>query len=206
MASAELGQRLTIAAAAGNKDAVDKLILKEMVDVNACDADGVTALSAAARAGKLKLIQHLLEISNPNLNATDTGGLTALDHAVEQGHDDIAEYMTLDTSLVPFARGLLPAIKRADLKVVHELIEHQDARIKADVNIKDSRGNPALHLAVRSESVEIVKVLLADPGLKINQLDRYSQTALDASIERDLHEIEVCIKKAGGKLGQDVDY
>merc|ERR1712080_279421 len=100
--------------------------------------DGLTALMAAARAGRLKVVQRLLEIASPDLNAVDGEGRTALDHAAEAQREEVVNYMTLSTDLVPFGRGLLPAISRCDVQVVRDILTCTDERLRRDANQRDA--------------------------------------------------------------------
>uniref|UniRef100_A0A7S0A134 Uncharacterized protein n=1 Tax=Pyrodinium bahamense TaxID=73915 RepID=A0A7S0A134_9DINO len=197
--------QLALAAAAGNIGRVEQLVLKDGVDVNEQDDEGVTALMAAARAGQLKVVSRLLELRQPTLNATDAAGRTALDYAVEAGQEDVVSYMTRDTTLLPFARGLLPAIQRADVEVVQELLSATDERLRVDVNQCDARGAPALHCAVRVGSEAVLRALLGQPGLRVNAKDRYLRTALDAAYAQGHQELAFLLRSEGGRSGDDVE-
>merc|ERR1712224_394764 len=144
---------------------------------------------AAARAGQLKVIKRVLEISKPSLNLTDREGRTALDHAHDACKEEVVEYMMLDTSLLPFARGLLPAIARRDAKVVDELLSTPNGQLRADVNVRDARGASALHCAVRAGSEDVLRMLVDQQGVKVNVRDRYGRTPLDTAYERDMQDI-----------------
>mmetsp|Transcript_57655 Transcript_57655/g.160698 ORF Transcript_57655/g.160698 Transcript_57655/m.160698 type:complete len:211 (+) Transcript_57655:57-689(+) len=194
--------KLALVAAAGNVARLEQLVLRDGVDVDARDEDGLTPLMAAARAGQLHVLQRLIEIGSPALNAVDRTGRTPLDYAVEAGHDEIVEYMTLDTSLLPFARGLLPAIARGDDAVVQELFSAVQS-MRPSVNCRDERGAPALHCAVKAGKPEVVSMLLQQPGIKVNARDRYGRTAFDAAREKGLDELVHLLKGRGGCAGDD---
>eukprot|EP00435_Cladocopium_sp_Y103_P021477 s927_g5.t1 len=101
-------EKLLTAAAAGNVAQLERLVIRELADVETKDDEGRTPLMCAARAGHLKVIQRLLELKpQMSLNSSDQLGQTALDHAVVQ-------YMLADVSLLNFRRGLLPAVQSGD--------------------------------------------------------------------------------------------
>ncbi|CAK0847845.1 unnamed protein product, partial [Prorocentrum cordatum] len=144
--------RLGVAAAAGNLERLERLLATVGVDVDEPDEDGLTPLMAAARAGHLKAIHRLMRRS-PRVDAADGLGRTALDHAVENGHADVVAFMTADTG---------------DAAVVEELLTAADERLRADVNVRDPRGAPALHVAVRAGHAGVLSQLLQRPDLRAN--------------------------------------
>mmetsp|Transcript_66814 Transcript_66814/g.169432 ORF Transcript_66814/g.169432 Transcript_66814/m.169432 type:complete len:208 (+) Transcript_66814:72-695(+) len=198
-------ERASLVAAAGNVKRLEELLCKEGIDVNQADEDGITPLMAAARAGKLKVVQRLLEISSPQLNAADPEGRTALDHALDAHQQDVVDFMLADTSLLPFARGLLPALARGDAAAARSLLTSSDARLRGDPNQRDPRGQPALHYVVKSGSLEILAVLLDQAGLKVNARDRYLRTALDLAREAGRDELVGLLKAKGAKAGDDIE-
>merc|ERR1712226_1601860 len=107
----------------------------------------------------------------------------------------MGNFMTLDTSLLPFQRGLLPAVARGDEKAVKAILEEPDERMRADANLRDSRGAPLLHKAVRVGSQGIVKLLMRQPGLKVNARDRYLKTAVDIARENENNAIALILKE-----------
>ena len=176
------------------------------------DDDGQTALIAAARAGRLKVIQRLLELrSGIVLNAMDASGRTALDHAVENGHEEVVSFMTADVSLLNFSRGIMPAVHRGDGKVMKDILEAalpadgQAWPSWADVNMRDSRGAPLLHAAVKSKLPGLLADLLRQPGLEINHQDRYGRTAMDIAVSSGQEEMAFLLKKKGGKSSDDLE-
>merc|ERR1719263_95732 len=197
--------RLCIAAAAGNVAKVEALILKEGANVEERDEEGLTPMMTAARAGKLKVIQRLLEISQPDLNAFDKGGRTALDHAEEAQQYEVVTYMTLTPDLVPFGHGLLPAIANGRVAVVQELVASTDERLHLDVNVRDSRGASALHLAVRAGNEAVLEALLRQPAIRVNPRDRYGRTPLDATAQKNAEGLTHLLRSHGGKASDELN-
>ncbi|XP_041346697.1 ankyrin repeat, SAM and basic leucine zipper domain-containing protein 1-like [Gigantopelta aegis] len=94
-----LRKRLDIkeeAAKTGNTEVV-KLLLKENVDVNVQDEEGVTALMIASENGHTQVVDLLLK-ANVDVNVQDEEGVTALMIASENGHTQVVEsYEPRDT-------------------------------------------------------------------------------------------------------------
>ncbi|CAE7588920.1 ANKRD52 [Symbiodinium necroappetens] len=208
----DASQKLIFAAAAGNLEQVERLILKEFADVEAKDGDGQTALIAAARAGRLKVVQRLLELrAGIALNAMDASGRTALDHAVENGHKEVVAFMTADVSLLNFSQGLMPAIQRGDEKSMSLILkaamptDGQPWPSWADVNMRDVRGQPLLHAGVKSKRPGLLSELLRQPGLEVNSQDRYGRTALDLAVANGEEEMAFLLQKKGAQSSDDLE-
>lgn len=197
--------KLALAAAAGNILQVERLLLQEGVDVDERDEDGLTPMMAAAAAGQLKVVQRLLELKSPSLSAVDPTGRTALDHAVEAEQEEVVNYMTLDLTLLPFSRGLLPAVVRGDLEVVKEILSATDERLKSSVNIRDQRSAPLLHCAVKAGHEALIAELLRHPELDLQAQDRYGRTALDAAEDQAKEEIAFLLRAKGCRPSAEID-
>src|SRR5215467_11372723 len=90
MIAAVTESRVADAAMKGDKEAVRALV-KQAVDVNAAQGDGMTALHWAARKGDLEMIQTLLYAGANVKAATRLGGYTALFMAAEGGQSQIID-------------------------------------------------------------------------------------------------------------------
>lgn len=114
-----------------------------VVDVNAQDRDGYTALHYASINGHLKVVQCLLSVQSShglNVNLTDNQNRTALHRAIEHNRSAVA----------------------------HELIL-KAANI--DINIQNNHGWTALHYASYQENRGLCSMLL-NHGANISLKDR----------------------------------
>ena len=51
-----------------------------------------------------------------------------------------------------------------------------------DVNSKNGKGRSALHYAAHEGNVGVIKLLLANPQLDVNSIDKYGFTALHGAL------------------------
>src|SRR5215475_6391215 len=90
MAAAVTDSRVADAAMKGDKEAVRALV-KQAVDVNAAQGDGMTALHWAAKKGDLEIAQMLLYAGANVKASTRLGSYTALFMAAEGGYAQVID-------------------------------------------------------------------------------------------------------------------
>jgi hypothetical protein len=78
-------------------------LIQAGADINAREADGMTALMIAAFHGHLEAVRSLIE-AGADLSFEDSYGFTALDNAESQGHKAVARYL-MDRGAVRSGRG-----------------------------------------------------------------------------------------------------
>ncbi|MEO8679542.1 MAG: ankyrin repeat domain-containing protein [Vicinamibacterales bacterium] len=147
------------AAMAGDKDAV-KALLKQAVDVNAAQGDGMTALHWAAMNGDTELAQMLL-FAGANVRATTRiGAYTPLFLASQQGHGPIVAALIKAGSEVKAVNGngttaLMVAAASGEVDAVKALVDGG-----ADVNAKDPvRGQTPLMYAAAANRAGVIEFL-----------------------------------------------
>lgn len=188
-------EALIVAAQGGRLDMVKELI-ERGVNVNEQLLNGKTALIAAAQSGHLDLVQLFLD-RGANINVTyevrrpDSEIVTALTSAIQYRHDEIA-LLLLEHGADPF-QGLVTAVKVNNLNMVKLFIERG-----SDINENDLRGLTPLLIATQHNNIEMADFLLtnnADPY----RMDENGRTALEFAREKQFHEIEQLLIKAGTK-------
>ncbi len=150
-----------------DKDGV-RALLKQAVDVNAAQGDGMTALHWAAMNGDTELAQ-LLVYAGANVKATTRlGGYTPLAMASKSGNSAVVEVL-LKAGADPKGAaldGLTPLMMAAwsgDVSSVKLLIEHG-----ADVNAMESEhGQTPLAFAAAFNRADAIQELLAH-GADVN--------------------------------------
>ena len=162
-----------VADAAQAKDAATvKRLLKEGVDVNAAQGDGMTALHWAAMNGDAELAQMLL-YAGANVSArTRIGGFTPLHMASQIGHASVVAPLLAASAPVSAitTTGVTPLMLAAasgSTDAVRMLIENH----AAPNAIESANGQTAMMFAAARDRVEVVTLLLAN-GADVNMASR----------------------------------
>ncbi len=166
--------RVADAAMQGDKAAVRALV-KQGVDVNVAQGDGMTALHWAAYKDDLDTAQ-LLIYAGANVSAvTRINGMTALFWAAQNGNAQIIEALikagaNVNAKLNTGATPLMYAARGGNADAVKSLVDHG-----ADVNAKETaRGETALMYAAANNRAAAIRVLMqarANPSIASNVFD-----------------------------------
>ena len=146
-------------AAEKSERAIVRTLLKQRADVNAPQADGMTALHWAAHKDDLETAKLLLK-ADADAKATNRYGVTALSMACVNGNTELVELL-LERGADPNAslRGgetvLMTAARTGKAGPVKALLSR-----RADVNAKEKRGQTALMWAAADGHAEVVELLL----------------------------------------------
>lgn len=190
-----------IAGIAGNVRLLQ--LLSEGADVNESDRHGFTAFMEAAAYGNVEALRFLYEngaqvnLGRKTMEAQERlgkGGATALMDAAEHGHVDALKVLLEDMGADVKARDNMGrnALLHALLKCKHSKVEVITRLLLdhgADVNVRGEKGKTPLILAVEKEHVGLVKMLLEQEHIEINDTDREGKTALLWAVELGLEEI-----------------
>jgi ankyrin repeat protein len=134
-------------------------LLKQHADVNAPQADGMTALHWAAYLDDLETAKALAA-AKVNVNATNQYGVTPLSLACQNGNSAMVELLLAqgadpNTTLRGGETVLMTAARTGKSGPVKALLKHG-----ADVNAKERRGQTALMWAAADGHAEVVELLI----------------------------------------------
>lgn len=149
---------LATAAEKSDRTAI-RALLKRHADVNAPQADGMTALHWAAYFDDLETAKLLVE-AKANVSATNRYGVTPLSLACQNGDGAIVELLLEhgadpNTTLRGGETALMTAARTGKPGAVKALIAKG-----ADVNAKERRGQTALMWAAAEGNTEAVELLI----------------------------------------------
>ena len=150
------------------------------VDVNCKESfEELTPLMMATK-GPLDIFELLLTDPRIDVNSADSEGMTALSHASNDSNVEAVKLLLEDQRVDVNNRSGLNALHVAafpetDIKVMKMLLAHP----RVDVNCKIGNGRTVLHVAAFTNSVEKVKLILAEPRFtSANALDEDECTAV----------------------------
>ena len=186
-------------------DAVRALLAKG-ADVNAPQADGMTALHWAARAGDVPLTALLLGAGANVKSVTRVGAHTPLHVASEQGNAPVVAAL-LKAGADPRAltatgvTALHLAAMAGSASAIASLVSQG-----ANVNAREPEwGQTPLMLAAAQGRSEAVKALLqrgADPAISAKVVDLLARAAEDQKAKQRRNQVLAQIRKQQGAEGQ----
>jgi len=171
----------------GNPQILELILEKALPEwVNQKRAGGLTALHDAVKKGDVDVVKKLLE-HKADPGQADDQGETVLDYAIE-----LRELQIIELILAKATPELVNQKKSHGFTVLHDAVENGDLDVvkklldyKADPEIKNKKGNTALHFAVMSEDPKILELILEISTARLlNQKRVGSSTALHDAVEK----------------------
>ncbi|MCH9644544.1 MAG: ankyrin repeat domain-containing protein [Gammaproteobacteria bacterium] len=174
------------AAKNGHDQVVDWVLSRGLVDVDAVDDDGNTALMVATKENKEDVSTLLLQRYSANKDICNSDGQNFFALALEFFSDTylrwlIAESMVdVDDTFHDGTRPIHRAAISGKMAVINLLIE-----LDGDLSVQDGAGNTALHHAVLSGKSYIIRRLLdaAPADFDVFAKNNAAKTALDLALE-----------------------
>ena len=164
------------------------------IDINAI----TRSINKACKSSYMEIFKILLNHPNLDINATENGWMTHLHFACISGNVKAVELLCQHRYIFVNAQdmdGHTPLIKVCFQKPSNDenAIDFNERLIKIlkilfkhpiDVNVKDSKGNTALHYACEGGTLDVVKFLLVLPSINVNMLNSTGESPMDIARTR----------------------
>lgn len=193
---------LADAAERDDAEAVRELLVAggESFDVNAAQADGMTALHWAAYHDEAALAKAMLA-AGADANASNRYGVTPLSLACTNGSEDVVKLLleggaNVADSLPGGESPLMTASRTGRLAAVESLILHG-----AQIDAREHRGQTALMWAAAEGHVDVVDALL-DAGADCRLVLRSGFTALLFAVREGRQEAALRLIGAGADVNE----
>lgn len=140
-------------------------------DVNMADEQGITTLYSAASGGHAEDVRTLLATPGIDVNKADIWGQTPLHRAAMNGHTEIVR-MLLAAPGIDIEKACqvrqMNLLQFAALAGLTDMVQ-QEFRNGTDVNKADKWGRTPLCGAAMNGHAEVVRLLLAAPGIDMEK-------------------------------------
>ncbi|KAM7484111.1 hypothetical protein LguiA_000120 [Lonicera macranthoides] len=192
----EMMNRAVHAAARGGNLEILRELLRKCSDVLVYrDAQGSTLLHTASGRGQIEVVKELLATYDI-IKSTNNQGNTALHVAAYRGYLGVVEVLIsaspLSTSLtnnygdtflhMAVAGFRSPGFRRVDRQIdlMKQLVFGKFVNMEDVINVKNSDGRTALHMAVvENIHSDLVELLMTARGINLNIRDNNGMTPLD---------------------------
>jgi ankyrin repeat protein len=176
----------------GHEAIVDRLLEEKKTEVNIAGKQSITPLIAAVQHGAINIVKLLLRRSDININKK-LAGVTPLLIAIRLQHTDIArdlincDAVDLNAQAPDKATALLMASQYGMVDIVQLLLDKKDAI--ADINHCDRNGYTAVMHAIKSNHLEIVRLLVVATGIKLHAQKARHDSPIAVAVEHNRLEI-----------------
>ena len=181
---------LYIAAEKGHTEVVKLLLAASGINVNLQRRDKVTPLYVAADMGYLEVVKLLLAAPGINVNPVAPDGATPLMMATQKGDEQMVDLLlaapgiNIDIQAPDGVTVLYIAAQNNFPGIVEQLI-----RWGADANLASSEGTTPLYLAAHYGYLEVARILLQAPGIRVNPVADKRFTPLGAAVQQGHKDI-----------------
>jgi len=190
-------------AADGNLDAVEHMLARGEIEVNAADYDKRTPLHLAVCNGHLAVVRCLIEKYGADIQVRDRFSNTPVDDALREKHVQIVTY--LGSLGVEFQTGgdvaplLCQAAADNDTHTLRMFVEY----VGANPNVSDYDRRTPLHLAASEGHLSVVQLLANLPTIDLSPTDRLGFTPLDDAMRHKFSDVRDFLISRGASMGSE---
>ncbi len=174
----------------GHTDIVELLLKQPNIDVNLAQKEGAPPLYLAATRGHVEIVRLLLGARGINVNLAQSKGVTPLFIAAQKGYEEVVKLLLavrgigVDVQMSDGATALYVAVHLGFAGIVKQLV-----RAGADANLPLATGMTPLSNVAGSGNIEMLKILLQAPGIRVNQATYAGMVPLSIAAQRGHKEI-----------------
>jgi ankyrin repeat protein len=198
---------------AGHKD-IFQLLLEKGASANTMTSAGIAALILAIQNDQSESVRLLLE-KGADVESKDSDGNPALFSAIEKSPDMVklllekgASANIISINTIMWTGSMSPMLPRGTPALIVAILYDQKESVRlllekgADVESKDSDGNPAL-ISALEKSPDMVKLLL-EKGASANTMTSTGIAALILAIQNDQSEsVRLLLEKGADTSSKD---
>lgn len=177
-----------------NIDLLRELLKNSNVDINHKCKNGEDSLYKMVKLGFTAGVTELLKRADLTINQRCKWGRSALCTAVTRKKSKIFDALLADPhTLVDLRDDKLrtPLMLACGNQTSHKYIRKLISKGKADVNLKDTDGNTAAHIAIKSGNLKALKIILESDGALPNIVNNNGLTPLMLAVKgKCLNEVK----------------
>ena len=182
----------------GHREVVRLLLSSPRIEVNKVNYEGKSALILACEERRSDVVELLLRCPRTDIDIYDDNETSALQLAQTKNLSDIASLFSERGRLTrqghtccsqSVNKGLQIEAQKGDAEMTKKFLECSDV----DINFGYQSGKTPLYIASTEGHPQVVKVLLADPRINVNQMVDGENALIAAGIQGQLQVVNLLL-------------